>query len=46
MAQPVTKTLDAEAYSAVSSEQDLLPMLEQFEIQDLGELSLVAWRVI
>lgn len=46
MAQPDTKTLDAEACSTASSEQDLLPMLEQFEIQDLGELSLVAWRVI
>lgn len=46
MAEPDTKTLDAEAYSVGSSEQDLLPMLEQFEIQDLGELSLVAWRVI
>lgn len=46
MAEPDTKTLDADAYGVGSSEQDLLPILEQFEIQDLGELSLVAWRVI
>lgn len=27
-------------------EQDLLAILEQMEITDLGELSMVAWRVI
>jgi hypothetical protein len=26
--------------------QDLLRVLEQLEIQDLGELSAVAWRII
>jgi hypothetical protein len=26
--------------------QDLLQVLEQLEIQDLGELSAVAWRII
>jgi hypothetical protein len=26
--------------------QDLLPMLDQLEIQDVGELALIAWRVI
>ncbi len=47
MAEPDTKALEAdEAYSVGSTEQDLLPMLEQFEIEDLGELSVVAWRVI
>jgi hypothetical protein len=29
-----------------AEEQDLLPVLEQLEIQDLGELSLIAWRII
>lgn len=29
-----------------AADQDLLPVLEQLEIQDLGELSLIAWRVI
>lgn len=27
-------------------EQDLLAVLEQMEITDIGELSMVAWRVI
>jgi hypothetical protein len=26
--------------------QDLLPMIDQLEIQDVGELALIAWRVI
>jgi hypothetical protein len=32
--------------SSAAAEQDLLRVVEQLEIQDLGELSLVAWRII
>jgi hypothetical protein len=31
---------------SAATEQDLLRVVEQLEIQDLGELSLVAWRII
>lgn len=47
MAEPDTEALKAEVLSGLGAdEQDLLPILEQLEIQDLGELSLVAWRII
>jgi ABC-type arginine transport system ATPase subunit len=29
-----------------TDDQDLLRVLEQLEITDLGELSLIAWRII
>lgn len=29
-----------------ADDQDLLRVLEQLEIQDLGELSVIAWRII
>jgi|GEM_PF-5949366 hypothetical protein len=40
---------DAEfaAYNSIgSASQDIMPIIEQLEIEDLGELSLIAWRVI
>ena len=33
-------------YSIGSDDQDIIPMVEQLEIQDVGELALIAWRVI
>lgn len=42
-----TEVIDAGVgMSLGADDQDLLPVLEQLEIQDLGELSLIAWRVI
>lgn len=43
-----TEVIDAGVVAANlgADDQDLLPVLEQLEIQDLGELSLIAWRVI
>lgn len=42
-----TKVIEANvAANLGADDQDLLPVLEQLEIQDLGELSLIAWRVI
>jgi hypothetical protein len=42
-----TKVIETSAFANLGSDdQDLLPVLEQLEIQDLGELSLIAWRVI
>ncbi len=48
MAESEKQVVEAQVInnSLGADEQDLLLVLEQLEIQDLGELALIAWRVI
>lgn len=50
-ASPTSAPMETDAQmmafnSIGATSQDIMPIIEQLEIEDIGELSLIAWRVI